>query len=80
MLVGEKTIVSPVFSRPINFLINRSILENIKHSFVEIGLFPVIAGLVRQIVFLKVENEILMQKHKLFNFQLFWLYILLYFV
>jgi len=41
---GIKTILTSVFSRPINFLINRSMLENVKHSFLEIGLFPVIAA------------------------------------
>lgn len=61
-------VVSSVFSRPINFLINRSMLENIKHSFLEIGLLPVIAGIVWQVIFFKVENEILMQKDKLLNF------------
>lgn len=55
---GWWNIHPPVFSRPINFLINWSILENIKHSFVEVGLFPVITGFIWQLMFFKVENEI----------------------
>jgi len=43
-------------------------LENIKHSFVETGLCPVMAGIVWQVIFFKVESEILMQKDNLLNF------------